>query len=66
MKHYIVPLSFFLLAVGCIFLYNLIGSEVTAEGILKEPFFLVPFAWLFLLLSVLSTISIGAWKFFRR
>jgi hypothetical protein len=64
MKHYIVPLSFFLLAVGCILLFNLIGSEVTAEGILQEPFFLIPLAWFFLLLSVVSGVGIGVWKFF--
>ena len=33
-------------ALGCIIAFNVIGSEVTEDGTLVEPFFLIPIAWL--------------------
>jgi hypothetical protein len=33
-------------ALGCIIAFEAIGSEVTEDGTLVEPFFLIPLAWL--------------------
>lgn len=32
--------------------YALIGSEVDAQGLLHEPFFLIPIGWLFIFASL--------------
>lgn len=34
--------------------YHLTGSDVNAQGILQEPFFLIPLGWVFLLFAVFS------------
>jgi len=36
-----------LLALACIMLYERLGSSVDAQGVLQEPFALIPVAWLF-------------------
>lgn len=34
------------LALGCVVLFAWIGASVDAHGVLHEPFFLIPLAWL--------------------
>lgn len=46
-------------AVGCRLAFHLIGSRVDAQGVLREPFALLPFSTLLLLISGLALI--GAW-----
>lgn len=46
----------FILAGICPILFNLIGSEITAEGILKEPFFLIPMMYVFLLIGLVNLV----------
>ncbi len=36
--------------------YQLIGQEVDAQGVLREPFFLIPLTWLFIGLGLLSAL----------
>ena len=36
--------------------YNLIGSEVDANGVLQEPFFLIPFGYLTFALGIIFAI----------
>jgi hypothetical protein len=36
-----------LLALGCVLLFEHLGSSVDAQGVLSEPFALIPLAWLF-------------------
>ncbi|WP_242842759.1 DUF3955 domain-containing protein [Terrisporobacter othiniensis] len=38
--------------------FNLIGSEVLEDGTLQEPFFLIPIAYLFLIISIISAIVV--------
>jgi prepilin signal peptidase PulO-like enzyme (type II secretory pathway) len=45
---------FFTGAVLCMVAYNMIGQEVDAQGVLQEPFFLIPLFWLFLALSIIT------------
>ncbi len=41
-------------AAACAVTFNVIGSEVDAQGILHEPFFLIPLFWLFFMASVIA------------
>ncbi len=48
MKKYLVSLISIFVGIIYIISYNFISSEVIADGTLVEPFFLIPFGWLFL------------------
>lgn len=50
----------------CFAAFNIIGSEVLADGTLKEPFFLIPIGFLFALFAILSLIGLGIQKFLSR
>lgn len=56
MKKYKVSLFLFSLVILCILAFNMIGSEVAADGTLIEPFFLIPTAYLFAFLGLASFI----------
>lgn len=56
MKKNIITIIPFLITIGCIIAFNLIGSEVLPDGTLQEPFFLIPIAWLFLLIGIVSVV----------
>jgi|LGOV01.1.fsa_nt_gb thiol:disulfide interchange protein len=59
MKKYSVSIVLLLIGVGCGLAYNMIGSEIAADGRLVEPFFLIPFSYFFIVLGLLSFIIIG-------
>jgi len=40
--------------IGCFVLFEIIGSTVDSNGILHEPFFLVSFGYLFILIGLVS------------
>lgn len=46
--------------------FALIGSEVDAQGVLHEPFFLLPMGWALLLAGLLCAASAGVCVLFRR
>jgi hypothetical protein len=46
-----LALLFLALATGCALAYRIIGSSVDPDGILREPFALIPLGWLFLALA---------------
>lgn len=52
MKKYLLNLIPFIIAGTCFLAYNVIGSEVLADGTLSEPFFLIPIANLFVLIGL--------------
>ncbi|MCK8058532.1 MULTISPECIES: DUF3955 domain-containing protein [unclassified Fusibacter] len=56
MKKYHVSLLALVLAASCIIMFNLIGSSVNEEGILIEPFFLIPIGYICLLIAVVSAV----------
>lgn len=56
----------FLASMTCIISYEVIGSYVTPEGFLVEPFALIPLAYLFGLLGLLSGISLGIVRGIKR
>ena len=48
-------IALLLAGLGCLVAFSLIGSTVTEDGTLEEPFFLIPIAWLlFLAAGVLA------------
>ena len=49
-----VSVAFLIFAAACVVAFNLIGSTVDADGMVHEPFFLLPFAALFVLLSIIT------------
>ncbi len=49
-----VTLVMILAGVGCFLLFSMIGSYLDSDGILHEPFFLVPIGYLFLLLGLVG------------
>ncbi|KRM14654.1 hypothetical protein FD31_GL001717 [Companilactobacillus nantensis DSM 16982] len=51
-----------LIAVGCFVSMTLIESTVDSNGILHEPFFLIPIGYLFLLIGLIS----GAIHWYQR
>ncbi|HCL03944.1 MAG TPA: hypothetical protein DHW61_16315 [Lachnoclostridium phytofermentans] len=48
-----------LATVACPILYNIIGSKVLEDGMLVEPFALIPLAYLFLLITIISGIILA-------
>lgn len=54
MKKYILSLIPFLGAVICGISYNLMGGcRVAEDGVLVEPFFLIPIGWLCVLIGII-------------
>ena len=48
MKKYLISIVPLAIGILCFILSGVIGSEVLADGTLKEPFFLIPIGYLFL------------------
>ena len=46
-----------LAGIGCAIAFEVIGSSVSDNGTLVEPFFLIPIAWLLFLLGGILAIS---------
>ncbi|WP_346887657.1 DUF3955 domain-containing protein [Clostridium sp. UBA1056] len=57
MKKYLVSLISIFISIICIISYNIIGSEVLADGTLVEPFFLIPLGWLFFAIGIIAGIA---------
>ena len=54
---YLSRISLFLAGI-CIVLFQLIGSYISADGILHEPFFLIPMMYLFLSIGIINYIIV--------
>jgi hypothetical protein len=52
--HYWIAVLFWLLALVCFLAYRLIGSSIDEDGVLVEPFFLVPLFWLCIVLGCIA------------
>ena len=53
-------------ALGCVVAFNLIGSKVDEDGVLREPFVLVPISAVLLLGSSASLAGAGVAQLKRR
>lgn len=58
MKQHLLPITFLLLSIICFFTFTLIGSYIDENGVLIEPFFLIPIGWLLFLLALVLEIIV--------
>ncbi len=56
MKKYILTILAFLSTMVCFITYNLIGATILPDGTLSEPFYLIPLAYLFFFIGIISLI----------
>lgn len=54
MKKYIINLIPFILGIGCLGSFSIIGSKVLEDGTLSEPFFLIPTAYLLFFIGIIG------------
>lgn len=66
MKKYLFAVISFVLGIGCLIAYNIIGSEVTPDGALREPFYLIPLGYLFVAIGIMIGIAVSASLFHIR
>lgn len=66
MKKYYLSLLSFVVGIGCWIAYTIIGSEVAPDGMLVEPFFLIPMGYLCLAMGLISGFVIFAVSMIRR
>lgn len=57
MKKYALNLIPFVIVLGCIIGFNIIGSEVLPDGTLDEPFFLILIAYMFFAIGIIGVIA---------
>lgn len=60
MKKYLLSIVSLLISVIFIIAYGAVGSEVLTDGTLKEPFFLIPSAYAFVVIGIISAVIIFA------
>jgi len=66
MKKYLISLISIFISIVCIVSYNIIGSEVLADGTLVEPFFLIPLGWLFIFIALISGVTVFVISFYKK
>jgi len=66
MKKYLLALISFVLGICCLVTYNIIGSEVAADGTLIESFFLIPMSYLFMAIGIILGLSVSIVSFYRK
>ncbi|MEG1004558.1 MAG: DUF3955 domain-containing protein [Clostridium sp.] len=54
MKKNILNLIPFMITIGCIIAFNIIGSKVLSDGTLVEPFYLIPIGYLFFFIGIIG------------
>lgn len=57
-KKYLVSLIFIFISIVCAVSFEIIGSEVLADGTLVEPFYLIPLSFLFFAIGIISGIIV--------
>jgi hypothetical protein len=63
LRYLVAAIACFLAAKGCYELFHRLGSYVDDQGILHEPFGLIPLGWLFVLAgAVLLVLSLARRK----
>ncbi|MFH0256796.1 DUF3955 domain-containing protein [Vibrio rumoiensis] len=54
LRQYKISILFCISGMLCLMAYNIIGSSVDQNGLLVEPFGLIPLFWLFQLLALMA------------
>ncbi|SFU01504.1 DUF3955 domain-containing protein [Sedimentitalea nanhaiensis] len=65
-RPFLIFLTLGLAGLGCTLLYSVIGSSVDAQGVLREPFFLIPIGFAMVFLGVIGTLGTTIVRLFRR
>ncbi|UKS24118.1 DUF3955 domain-containing protein [Paenibacillus sp. HWE-109] len=65
-KKYLLASSPILIGVICMISYFMIGSEVNPDGILIEPFFLIPLRYLFVTGGIVALLFVAISSVFQR
>lgn len=66
MKKYLISAILVLIGIACFISYNIIGSEIAADGTLIEPFFLIPMGCLAIFLSIASSLMLSIWAMMHK
>jgi len=66
MKKYSLAIISVILGIGCMVAYSIIGSEVAPDGILVEPFFLIPIGYLFFAIGIIFSLVVSITAFIRK
>lgn len=65
MKKFVYFLPF-ILSACCFIAFNIIGSEITLDGTLVEPFFLIPIAYIFFFIGIIISMIKGSTFLYRK
>jgi len=65
-KIYLFAIISFSLGIGCLVAFKIIGSEITADGTLVEPFALIPIGWLLITAGIILGFIFSVWSFFHK
>lgn len=65
-KKYLIAIIPFILGIACFIIYSIIGSHVDTDGMLIEPFFLIPIGILCTSIGILSVIIFASIPLFHK
>ena len=66
MKKKFLILIPFIIGIGCMLAYNIIGSEVAPDGTLVEAFYLIPMSYLFVSIGMILVLAVSITSFVRK
>ena len=66
MKKYFIIFIPFIISIGCFLFYSLIGSKISSNGTLIEPFFLVPIGWFFFFITIISSLLLLIFYIYKK
>lgn len=65
-KKYLLASTPIFLGVICMISYFMIGSRVEPDGTLVEPFFLIPFSYLFVFSGIIALLFVAIISVFKK
>ncbi|BFH62538.1 DUF3955 domain-containing protein [Paenibacillus azoreducens] len=63
---YLPALLLFIVGIGCLIAHSIIGAKIGSDGILIEPFFLLPVGYLLAALGIIIGLTVGIVSFSRK
>ncbi len=65
MKKYIIPIISIIFSLSCFIVYDIIGSHVADDGLLVEPFGLIPVGFSLFTIGIIIGLLISIWSLFH-
>lgn len=62
----LVCIAFFLIGIFCFVAYAIKGSYIATDGLLVEPFFLIPIGWFFIIMGSILSAVVAVTPWIRR